>query len=314
MKAILITIGIVIAIGGLLLALILFKAASMVRKAHGQALFSSVGAWTRIQEFAHDQGKSNYIAEADSTLARLQNDLKTWRERAPSSVDIAAFEKMRATAYETTDRNIRNGLNPLAYLDAPQYEQQTGGLPETNSPKVAGMNDFDYLACDGGPHLVLPKELGRQWKGAGSVLAALNPFSDYGKACAAVANQRMAFISVGNGQAMVLADPPLSAWGRSPESWVDIYYLEAWADTNTDTMIKRAVSATPTTAMADTGKVMILKEAGLILLFAGDTPGNTAYGESAIPINPGSYRILEGHYKSGTKEEMFIYRLQPKIP
>jgi hypothetical protein len=37
-------------------------------------------------------------------------------------------------------------------------EQQTGSTPQASSQKVAGMSDFDYLACDGGPHLVLPKE------------------------------------------------------------------------------------------------------------------------------------------------------------
>ncbi|HZM06800.1 MAG TPA: Imm21 family immunity protein [Candidatus Saccharimonadales bacterium] len=174
------------------------------------------------------------------------------------------------------------------------------------------MSDFDYLACDGGPHLVLPKELRRQWAGAGSLLAVLSPSSDYGRACAATTNQQMALISVGSGQAMVLANPPLSAWGHSPEGWIDIYYLEAWADTNTDALLKRAIASTPTSAMTDTGKVMTLTESGLILLFAGDKPGSTAYGEYPIPIEPGSYRILEGYWKGGTNEEIYVYRLQPK--
>ena len=191
---------------------------------------------------------------------------------------------------------------------------QTSGTTASQTPsqKVAGMSYYEYLACDGGPHLVLPKELSRQWKGAGSVLAVLSPSSDYGRACAAVANEHMALMPVGTGQAMVLADPPLSAWGRSSEGWIDIYYLEAWADTNTDAMVKRAVAATPTSAMTDTGKTMTLKEAGLILLFAGDKSGSTAYGEFPIPIEPGTYRILEGHYKTGTSEEVYVYRLQPK--
>jgi hypothetical protein len=111
---------------------------------------------------------------------------------------------------------------------------------------------------------------------------------------------------------MVLADPPLSAWGRSPEGWIDIYYLDAWPDTNTDAMVKRVVAATPTSAMTDTSKVMTLREPGLVLLFAGDKPGSTAYGEYAIPIGPGSYRILEGHYKPRTNEEAHVYRLEPK--
>ena len=119
MKVIFISLAIVAVIGGGLVLFLLLKFGSAVGKAHGQALYSSVGAWTRIQEFAQSQGKSNYIAEAESKLTLLKNDLKSWRESAPSGTDYAALEKMQATAYETTDRNIKNGQNPLAYLDPP---------------------------------------------------------------------------------------------------------------------------------------------------------------------------------------------------
>jgi hypothetical protein len=315
MKKILIAIGVVGVIAVALVVIVLFKAANVVREAHGRALYSSYGAYTRIQEFAHAKGDTNYIAEADKTVAMIEHDLKQWRETAlASGKDISKFEKMQADAYAVTDQNIKSGQNPLAYLDSLSSSRTNGDAAQANAQKPAGMSEFDYLACDGGPHLVLPKELSKNWKGTGSILGAINPFSDYRKACDAVSSQQMALISVGAGQAMVLADPPLSAWGRSPEGWIDIYYLNAWADTNTDAMIKRAVAVTPTSAMTDTGKPMTLKESGLILLFAGDSPGNTAYGENAIPIAPGTYRILEGHYKAGTTEEIFIYRLQPKSP
>lgn len=309
MKAIVLAVGLVVLVIGALLLTLVFKAAGAFSKAHGQALYSSAGAWKRIDEFAHTTGNSNYIAEADSTLKRLEGDLKAWRQSASSGTDFAALEKLRTTAYETTDRNIKNGLNPLAHLD----QQTVGSGAQSGSQKTPGMSEFDYLACDGGPHLVLPKELSQQWKGGGSIVGVLNPLSDYRRACAAITNGYMALISVGNGQAMVLREPPLSSWGRSPEGWVDIYYLESWPDTNTDAVIKRAVAGTPTSAMADTGKSMALTKPGLILLFAGDKPGSTAYGEVAIPIDPGSYRILEGHYKAPTTiEEIYIYRFQPK--
>jgi hypothetical protein len=191
--------------------------------------------------------------------------------------------------------------------------RQAAGNNQSNSQPAAHKTAFDYLACDGGPHLVLPKGLSKQWKGAGSSISAiLSPTGDYGRACAATTNQQMALISVGSGQAMVLADPPMSAWGRSPEGWIDIYYLDAWKDTDTDALLKRAVAATPTAAMTDTGGVLTLTQAGLILLYAGDSPGNTAYGEYPIPIEPGNYRILKGQYKVGKTEEVNIYRLQPK--
>ncbi len=185
------------------------------------------------------------------------------------------------------------------------------GVPAAAPKKVQGMTDFDYLACDGGPHLILPTGLSSQWKGVRSIADVLNPSSDPGRAMAATKNQKMTLIPVGIGQAMVLDNPPLSSWGHSPEGWIDIYYLNGWDSTDLDALLKRAVAATPTTNMTDTGKQMTLTEPGLILLFSGDRPGNTAYGEYAIPMDAGSYQILEGHYKAGVADEIYIYRFQP---
>lgn len=127
MKIMLISVAVVAVIGGVLVLFLLVKFGSAVGKAHGQALYSSVGAWTRIQEFAHAEGKSNYIAEADSKLALLKSDLKAWRETASSSTDFSALEKAQATAYDTTDRNIKGGQNPLAYLDGATSGAPSGG-------------------------------------------------------------------------------------------------------------------------------------------------------------------------------------------
>jgi|GEM_PF-3273529 len=128
MKIILISLAVVAVICGILVLFVLVKFGGVVTKAHGQALFSSVGAWTRIQEFAQAEGKSNYIAEADSRLTLLKNDLKAWRETVPSSTDFTALEKAQATAYDTTDRNIKSGQNPLAYLDS-----ATSGTPSSGA-------------------------------------------------------------------------------------------------------------------------------------------------------------------------------------
>jgi hypothetical protein len=111
-------VALICGMGGVFVVAKVVKFGGVVHKATGQALYSGVGAWTRIEEFAQAQGKSNYIAEAQSTLKLLKDDLKSWRESAPSGTDFGALEKVQATAYETTDRNIKNGQNPLSYLDS----------------------------------------------------------------------------------------------------------------------------------------------------------------------------------------------------
>jgi len=116
MKKILIILGIVAVAGFLLLLVVIFSAVTVIRRAEGPAIYSGVGAWTRIDEFAHAQGKTNYIAFADSQLALLQEAQKQWQKVA-SIQDLSRLQKIQTNAYATTDRNIKNGQNPLAYLD-----------------------------------------------------------------------------------------------------------------------------------------------------------------------------------------------------
>ena len=119
MKTIFIVSGIVIGIAAVALIVVLL-AASKVNEAHGRALYASFGSWRRIQEFAAAQGKPHEIAEADKTLAMIWHDLEQWRAIALSSGrNMSVFERIEAEAYETTDKNIKNGQNPLLFLNLP---------------------------------------------------------------------------------------------------------------------------------------------------------------------------------------------------
>jgi hypothetical protein len=120
MKKILIALGLAGLVGCSGLICLVFIAGRTVLKAEGQALYSAAGAWSRIQEYARTEGKTNYVSEANSKMEFLESQIASWRSRAEGTgINIADFEKMRRTAYETTDRNIKNGQNPLAYLDKP---------------------------------------------------------------------------------------------------------------------------------------------------------------------------------------------------
>lgn len=116
MKKVLVILGIVAAGGCLLVILFVTLVVYEIHKSKGPVLYSCVGMWTRIDEFAHQQGKTNYIAFADGQLEIYQTASKQWRENASAS-EIARCEKMRTDAYVNMNKNIQNGLNPLAYLD-----------------------------------------------------------------------------------------------------------------------------------------------------------------------------------------------------
>ena len=64
MQTALVALGVVVVLGGVVLAAVLYMGGSAA-EAHGRALYTSFGAWTRIREFARDRGDVGYIAEAD---------------------------------------------------------------------------------------------------------------------------------------------------------------------------------------------------------------------------------------------------------
>lgn len=116
MKKVFIIVGIVVVAGFMLLLVLIFSLASLIRKAEGPAIYSGVGAWTRMDEYAHAQGRTNYIAFADTQLAVMQEAQKEWQKNLGSQ-ELSRLQKIQADAYATMDRNIKNGENPLAYLD-----------------------------------------------------------------------------------------------------------------------------------------------------------------------------------------------------
>jgi hypothetical protein len=116
MKKALIILGIVAAAGLLLLILLVALVVYEIRTSKGPVLYSCVGEWTRIDEYAHQQKNTNYITFADGQLTMYQQVSQEWGKKASAS-EISKCEKMQADAYALMDKNIRNGLNPLAYLD-----------------------------------------------------------------------------------------------------------------------------------------------------------------------------------------------------
>jgi hypothetical protein len=191
-------------------------------------------------------------------------------------------------------------------------DRGTGSSPPTTMPSAAaktGMSQFSYLAADGGPHMLLPVDVAPAWSGVPSFADVMNPKYDYGRACAATTGKQIASISVGSGSALVFANPPLSAWGKSADGLVEVYDLQSWTSTDADALIKRATASVSTPSMLDTGLKLNLESPDVFLLYAGDTPTSTAYGVHRIPLPAGTYRVLSGNY-AAPGEAVIIYRLQ----
>jgi hypothetical protein len=189
----------------------------------------------------------------------------------------------------------------------------TGQTPPSKSMATtapAGMNKYQYLASDGGPHMLLPSEAAGAWRGVSSVLAVTDPKSDYGRACAATASVQMASIPVGSTSALVFGNPPMTAWGMSADGLVEVYFLQSWTGMNLDALIAKATSALATPSLTNSGTTFQLREPDAFLLFAGDTPNGTAYGVLRVTIPAGKYDVLVGTY-SAKGESVTVYRLKP---
>jgi hypothetical protein len=171
------------------------------------------------------------------------------------------------------------------------------------------MTKYQYQSADGGPHIVLPDALRGAWAGG-----AFTGSGDYARACAVTG--RFGLIPVGSANALVLAGSPgMVAFAPAADGGAaDVIILEEWANTNLDGLIDRALAATPTKAMTDTGKTWQVSGGGLTMIFAGDKPGDTAYGEERTPVPDGTYRLFEGLHKPKPLESVVICRLVPLAP
>jgi hypothetical protein len=170
----------------------------------------------------------------------------------------------------------------------------------------------NYFVCDGGPHLLLPRSVRNHWGGMGGNYDPLDPTTDYGRACKV--EPPFGLIQVGESHALVLADSPaMSAWGPAlPEGTINLFIFEEWKTTDLDALTDHALAAIPAENMLDTGVRWNLTEEGLSLMFAGDQPGNAAYGEMQIPTVPGIYWVFNARYDS-EQGKLWIIRLEPRL-
>jgi len=176
--------------------------------------------------------------------------------------------------------------------------------------RIPGMEKYHYRTADGGPHILLPLAVAAKWKGSRiNMVNPLDPKTDYGRACSIKGEWEL--IDVAGMPALVLADPPMSACSRSSgTNELNVFVLHAWEKDDLDSLLDRASSQA---SLTETKAIMRFDEKGAALIFAGDKPGETVYGEARVALEPGQYRLFTGRYKGTGVEEVAVYRLK-RIP
>ena len=151
-----------------------------------------------------------------------------------------------------------------------------------------GTHRYEYLACDGGPHIVLPLALAASW--AGLRLEAsdvLDPSTDFGRACAVQGDA--ALIAVGAGYALALGNnPPMTAsHALSDGSGIDLVVLQEWHTDDLDSLVDTArIAATSIESFR-----WVVPDGGAALMFAGDEIDKSVAGVLPVPIRGGLHAV-----------------------
>ena len=166
-----------------------------------------------------------------------------------------------------------------------------------------------FFSCDGGPHLLLSNSERNRW-GKNHPADVLNPGSDYARACNI--KPPFGFIDVGKTQALVLGgNPAISGWDLLPNGGLDLFIFERWSRPELDVLRILASAVQNGVALSDTLVEWKIPEGGVTLMFAGDHPGKSVYGEEIIPIQPGTYRIIRGWHED-SRGAVLLLRIVPK--
>lgn len=166
-------------------------------------------------------------------------------------------------------------------------------------------NDVRWVACDGGPHLLLPSELATSWSGIcpprdGRVINAkfrwsgdrTEPASDYDAACDV--DDLVGLVALGEGFALVLGDVvPMSTWVASTQFTGGLLVVPMqWPEPNVaDWRLLEAVHAVGRSSFMRTGISVKSASGSFVLCAAADYGPSWCYPTLMVAIAPGEYRV-----------------------
>jgi len=200
-----------------------------------------------------------------------------------------------------------------AFVDQVTIEKVDGGTCQEYDNSVVDVthNELNTLTTDGGPHLLLPHAFQDSWQGLDESFDPLDPAGDFGRACAALGDGDIAAIAVGDGVALVINDH--STWTCSDintsRDQMHIYIPKGWGGEDIVVLMEDAQTNRTKGTYANTGIVIDLPTDGVTHMYAGDSPGETAYGQYRLPLKSGRYRVEHWTYAPAREQSVEVYRL-----
>jgi hypothetical protein len=159
------------------------------------------------------------------------------------------------------------------------------------------MAQVKIFTSDGGPHLLLPNSVREYW-GRNHPGDVLTSGSDYQRACKI--KPPFGLIDIGPAKALVLAsNPMITTWEQLPDgSGIDVCVFESWKSDDMDVLQSLVLTAQSAASSFNIGLDWVIPEGGLTLMYSGDRPGRSQYGEMNIPLKAGTYRVLKGSFQN----------------
>lgn len=168
------------------------------------------------------------------------------------------------------------------------------------------MLSLSWVACDGGPHILLPSEVAGTWSGTqvpgnGRAVNAKfrwngdlsEPASDYDAACDI--NELAGLVQVGTYQGLVLGDDvPMSTWVPSNQfsGGVLVVPME-WPDTTQDEgHLLSAIASVPESEFSETGLTLPTSSGEFLLCAACDRGPSWVYPTQKVSLSPASFRVI----------------------
>jgi hypothetical protein len=161
--------------------------------------------------------------------------------------------------------------------------------------------------CDGGPHLLLPRNLVPYWNGVAGAVGADFAGTDYGRACASP--EPASIIGVASGQGLVVAgSPPFTYWlGHAGDMSGDLVVPQYWTIDFDASHLREAVAQAR--GLVDLGILFENESEDCVLLAASDSGPDWVYGVSSVRLRLGRYRVFAGESSLGQDLEVEILRL-----
>lgn len=186
--------------------------------------------------------------------------------------------------------------------------QDSPPSPNAQSHMAANMQShmdrYQYQCWEGGPHILIPNAVASAWAGQKSGVGALDPNTDYGRACQV--QGPFGFIEVAGHKALVFADPPLAAWDpTSTTSSQHFFFLSGWDTLDTDGLLDRVKAQAQ---MKLTDILWSVPSDGVRMIYAGDDPAGSTVGRIDIPTLAGEYRLSTGEYNVAGDGHVIVLR------